>query len=164
MSNSETLEQIALRVAEQIPGFIWCEGSMYEDGVLEHQAIEFAHRLVAAFGAQESTVWVGSMNGHRYIHWGSSAPDFPALTGVHPLFAAPVLPSVPEGWIDVKDRLPDTAGVFLVICDRGVQSYHPIIGVFNRDFDSPYPWSVPGTATVTHWMPLPAAPSPQEEK
>jgi len=154
-----SLEELSAKLAKKVSPDGWLCGP---DSVEEYTRL-----LVAALGAQPavSREYQGR-DGKWYPFIGEQHYKNTVADGTWPireLFAAPVLPSVPEGWIDVKDRLPDTAGVFLVICDRGVQSYHPIIGVFNRDFDSPYPWSVPGTATVTHWMPLPAAPSPQED-
>ena len=42
------IDEIALRVAEKMPsGFIWREGCMYESGVTESEAINFAHALLA---------------------------------------------------------------------------------------------------------------------
>lgn len=174
-----SLEEIALKVAKDAFAEIYGPSTTDPDPAMVKWISENARRLVAALGAQKPVAWrheyTSDLDSQAYHHsmmidknaeqleYSMKAYNLKVVQS-NSLFAAPVLPSVPEGWIDVKDRLPDTAGVFLVICDRWVQSYHPIIGVFNRDFDSPYPWSVPGTATVTHWMPLPAAPSPQEDK
>ena len=33
-------KELALKIAESIPGFLWVEGCMYESGVMEAQAIE----------------------------------------------------------------------------------------------------------------------------
>lgn len=41
------LDEIAVRVAEKIPDFLWREGDTHEGGVVENQAIEFARRLLA---------------------------------------------------------------------------------------------------------------------
>lgn len=93
-----SLEEIALKVAEEMPqGFLWSERCGWETGIVKEEVAEFARRLVAALGAQQvpiaevaSGVW-----GDRLI-WACSDSQGSVPVGTK-LFAAPVLPSVPEG-------------------------------------------------------------------
>jgi Protein of unknown function (DUF551) len=57
-----------------------------------------------------------------------------------------------DGWISVKDRLPEYAGDVLV-CNRGGSR---AIAWFNNNFQEWRP-ELEGRE-VTHWMPLPAFP------
>lgn len=151
----KTLEEITLEITEAIN----MDFADLNGDDLPAFVCELTRRVVAALGAQKAAyTFCLDETGMAYLKG--------VCVSRHgdKLFTAPVLPSVQEGWTSVNDKLPDTNGAFLVICDKGIQSYHPIIGIFDRNFDSPYPWSVPGTASVTHWMQLPPAPSPQEDK
>ena len=68
----------------------------------------------------------------------------------------------PNEWVSVEERLPDTAGEFLVV-------YHPCYGdkvtseirVGIDSFRGKTAWAKRKYQRVTHWMPLPE--SPKEE-
>ena len=70
---SETLEQIALRVAEEVKG---------KHGDLNIQIVEFSRRLVAALGAQS---YVGESDGDGTVWWKDMPPSGTQL------YAAPVV-------------------------------------------------------------------------
>jgi hypothetical protein len=62
--------------------------------------------------------------------------------------------AVPEGWISVKERMP-SEGDAVLVHNETIPRAGPIIARWNG-----HGWSSKlGTADVTHWMPLPAAPS-----
>ena len=45
--NQEKIREVALRVAREIPEFLWAEGCDHECGVLDHEAVEFLTRCLA---------------------------------------------------------------------------------------------------------------------
>ena len=68
------------------------------------------------------------------------------------------LPVHPEGWISVKDRMPESSGEYLcwfgknVIHDAAIATYFETMKAFGSlEYDETYP-------NVTHWMPLPEPP------
>lgn len=88
--------------------------------------------------------------------WGDSR--FFGPISIQKLIAAalsPVPAALPDGWISVKERLPDDSGYFLValkskyVTDMG---YNKLDGWHKGDL-AEY-WQ----DKVTHWLPLPAAP------
>lgn len=67
-------------------------------------------------------------------------------------------PAISDGWIAVKDRLPDTSDTVLV-CAGGLV----VIGVYEANFG----WWFMGADFgdndhATHWTPLPSAPEPRK--
>ena len=63
-----------------------------------------------------------------------------------------------NGWISVKDRLPEESGYYLVFTDIGriaLLSYSKKYRAFNAHDDS---YSEEYMISVTHWMPLPNPP------
>lgn len=71
-----------------------------------------------------------------------------------------------NGWISVKDRLPEESGYVLVHCSepkgyiRGVQ-YSAKNKAFNASDDSN---AESAFTDVTHWMPLPEPPENEKEE
>lgn len=64
---------------------------------------------------------------------------------------------LPDGWISVKERLPEKTGYYLIACDR------PYIGKKDGINISFYQhkvknWKTTNNLHVTHWMPLPEPP------
>lgn len=74
----ENLKEIALRVAGKMPeGFLWKDGSSYETGILEAEAIEFSEALIAEIAKEnEPVAWVGQIED-----------------------GAQLLMSIPDGWL-----------------------------------------------------------------
>lgn len=60
-------------------------------------------------------------------------------------------------WISVKDKLPETATQILVT--DGVQICIAFIQTINKRFTQINTWADWIHESVTHWMPLPAAPN-----
>ena len=60
---TETLEEIAIRIAEDIPEFLWTEGCAFESGIVEAQIIDFSKRLVKELGAQDHVAYMIEHNG-----------------------------------------------------------------------------------------------------
>jgi hypothetical protein len=61
-------------------------------------------------------------------------------------------PEKPDGWISVKDRLPEGGESYLVLKDDGTSPYQLAIVWFDRT------WDFPNADEITHWMRLPAPP------
>ena len=54
-------------------------------------------------------------------------------------------------WISIKDKLPRTAGMYLVVADW--------MGVIEKaEFDGKSKWALNHLFEPTHWMPLPKLP------
>jgi hypothetical protein len=66
-----------------------------------------------------------------------------------------------DGWVDVKDRLPEPSEWYLVtgdvIYDR--RSENVTIAFLSKIDDKWYDIVFRGPLDVTHWMPLPSAPN-----
>jgi hypothetical protein len=101
--------------------------------------------------------------GMEYAYEQSCAGEF-YIDGYHAMLsAAPPLPVV-QGWISVKDRLPDDGQTVAFVVDCKNPNWDHLhgrvlgglyLGTKNGGF------SVPGlTVNASHWMPLPAAPTP----
>ena len=77
------------------------------------------------------------------------------------LYASPPKQAIPEGWISTKDRLPDQLELKIKLIDGS-----EIYAWYQSDGD--YYWNCGGCeifideSKVTHWMPLPAAPTNTE--
>lgn len=151
----------------------------FESGWLAGRA-----EMVAALGAQESVVTVEDAGGQCHfprLQWVSANASLETPIGTK-LYAAPVPPSVKEGWRPIETA---PKGVLVVVSwidaedgearhnfdylEDGVwwnyfseHEHYMIAGVTRgRSEDAPYThW----TPLPNHWGPLPAAPSPQEEK
>jgi hypothetical protein len=86
---------------------------------------------------------------------------------VRALLPHPITKPSPEGWISVKDRLPESGKRVLLACEnRGILKYQ-VTGSYHADNKGWYvlDWSGMGEnimmtrdAVVTHWMPQPDAP------
>jgi hypothetical protein len=61
-----------------------------------------------------------------------------------------------NGWISVKDRLPECGENYLVLKDDGISPYQLAIVWFDRT------WDVSNADEITHWMPLPEPPKEEE--
>jgi hypothetical protein len=78
-----------------------------------------------------------------------------------PLYASPVLPEAPKApeWIPVSERLPVSGMYLTVIVGDDVGVSHIDVSAFTASLDA---WSIHWNEEVTHWMPLPAAPTTEE--
>jgi hypothetical protein len=72
-----------------------------------------------------------------------------------PLYASPVLPEAPKApeWIPVSERLPDGSGEYLCWSNLGFDVHRFSASLF---------WSETFGENITHWMPLPSAPTTEE--
>jgi hypothetical protein len=65
-------------------------------------------------------------------------------------------------WISVKERLPETSGMFLVYaetsCSRDFANICAPVHIANCVGGE---WWAPYSEVITHWMPLPAPPFPK---
>lgn len=103
---TETLEQIALRIARDMPEFLWEEGCPHESGVVKSEVVEFAKRLVEALNAQEPVAWADNSAIHGRVgncasaaakeYWERSGWADRAMAErlKNPLYAAPKLGEV----------------------------------------------------------------------
>lgn len=95
-------------------------------------------------------------------HWQKHGKKYEAM--LVPSVVKSIIDSVPtitpsSEWVSVEDRLPDTAGEFLVV-------YHPCYGdkvtseirVGIDSFRGKTAWAKRKYQRVTHWMPLPKPP------
>lgn len=89
----------------------------------------------------------------------ATGDDRTTLSYVLDLIADAPTITQPSEWVSVEDRLPDTAGEFLVV-------YHPCYGdkvtseirVGIDSFRGKTTWAKRKYQRVTHWMPLPEPP------
>lgn len=181
-----SLEEIAIEVAQKMD-------DVFLRNVPADVLRSYARRLVAALGAQEPVyvifdgepgnegprfveVETANQNSVRAGEW-SDYPLNKHLARLGPFFAAPVLPSVKEGWMPIEtapkgeliaiwiartnkfgEKWSETVGECWLYC------YHDsICGEWRTTRPSGHLRCVP-ERFVTHWMRNPAAPSPQEDK
>lgn len=173
-----SLEELSAKLAKKVSPDGWLCGP--------YAVEEYTRLLVAVLGAQQKPVAILQLpdpEDDRDGPW-FSLDDYlqlRALPAGTKLFAAPVLPIVPEGWQPIETA-PE--GVLVVVSwidaddgearhnfdylEDGVWSnyfneheHYMIAGVARgRSEDAPYThW----TPLPPHWSPLPAAPSPQED-
>jgi len=85
--------------------------------------------------------------------------------------ASPAPAGMVPQWISVEDRLPEP-GRYLIASTWGVREASRVsVGggtwwqdVATRTDEGRYDFDQPGKLRVTHWMPLPASPAPDEKK
>lgn len=150
-----------------------------------HEAYIHAwHAAIAALGAQKPVAYVGKNSQLFSVALHDSLAEvregsagYSLLKELRPLFAAPVLPSVKEGWQPIEtapkgeliaiwiagtnkfgERWSETIGECWLYC-----YYDSICGEWRTTRPSGHLRCAP-ERFVTHWMHTPAAPSPQEEK
>jgi hypothetical protein len=70
----------------------------------------------------------------------------------------PEAPKAPE-WIPVSERLPVSGMYLTVIVGDDVGVSHIDVSAFTASLDA---WSIHWNEEVTHWMPLPVAPTTEE--
>ena len=95
-----------------------------------------------------------------YLHTGEAIP---ADVVIEDIRSMPTL-TPPNEWVSVDERLPETAGEYLVV-------YHPChwdnvsakICVGIDSFRGKTAWAKKKYQRVTHWMPLPAPPTKVDE-
>lgn len=88
---------------------------------------------------------------------------------IRPVPAEPEVPSTPEKWISVKEKLPAVGGTYLVrMRQPALPSDATHFGYFVKFEDGPK-WSISGTwpdtpdkHEITHWMEMPTPPVPAE--
>lgn len=73
--------------------------------------------------------------------------------------------TLPDGWVSVRDRLPKNCVDVLCFFINNTLSIHQKVMCINADGE----WQgeddfIPRGEDVTHWMPLPAAPTCEKEK
>ena len=113
-----------------------------------------ARLIDADFLEQEISKWIKYFGAGEYY---CGYDD--ALTAVQDLVADMPTITPQSEWVSVEDRLPDTAGEFLVV-------YHPCYGdkvtseirVGIDSFRGKTAWAKRKYQRVTHWMPLPKPP------
>lgn len=113
-----------------------------------------ARLIDADFLEQEISKWIKYPGAGEYY---CGYDD--ALTAVQDLVADMPTITPQSEWVSVEDRLPDTAGEFLVV-------YHPCYGdkvtseirVGIDSFRGKTAWAKRKYQRVTHWMPLPKPP------
>ena len=95
---------------------------------------------------------------HKYVQGMQDAIDgyFPRI-----IDDAPTIEAEPDnGWISVKDRLPDDKERYLICTEDGridIAYYQPIGDKFS-DYEPFWQGSCRLTTSVTHWQPLPELP------
>lgn len=67
---------------------------------------------------------------------------------------------VKQGWISVKDRLPEKPGKYLVYAQHWIAGVRPIIKCELWIHDK---WDKTDAFEVTHWMPLPEPPKEEQK-
>lgn len=145
-----SLEEIALKITEDI-------NLKYSDLNGDDLALfvtELARRLVAALGAQKAVGATDDYGNPMAFREGEEVGEFPPRTK---LFAAPVLPSVPEGMILVKTvKCPncDDVGWYVVPGRDGEPEQEQC------EFCEMVPNSIFNISKIAI---LSAAPSPQED-
>lgn len=173
-----SLEEIALKVAKDAFAEIYGPSTTDPDPAMVKWISENARRLVAALGAQEPVAWrheyTSDLDSQSYHHsmmidknaeqleYSMKAYNLKVVQS-NPLFAAPVLPSVPEGWQPIETAPKD--GTSFLCCSGSWET----VACWNKHRDE---WccSAPGYPPYPRdeqpecWRPLPAAPSPQEDK
>lgn len=110
---------------------------------------------------------VRSIDGNKLIEWFRpylhTGEAIPADVVIEDIRSMPTLTS-PNEWVSVDERLPETAGEYLVV-------YHPCywddvsaeICVGIDSFRGKTAWAKKKYQRVTHWMPLPAPPAKVDE-
>jgi len=61
-------------------------------------------------------------------------------------------------WINVNDRLPETEGLYFVVCNDIIDK---VIKTLNYN-KSEQNWGIFGRTDITHWQPLPEPPTEKD--
>ena len=98
---------------------------------------------------------------NKFMNHGEAAK---AWQGAMQLFYDMPTLTPPNEWVSVKDRLPETAGEYLVVyhpCHRDNVSAEICVGI--DSFRGKTAWAKKKYQRVTHWMPLPEPPKENQQ-
>lgn len=156
---------------EKIGGRDRMEYILIHEARFSHDTIIMARALLAVLDAQEKPIHQmrlldGGENSEEWVEVTEDEFNTPTSQMFgnwerRKVYTTPPAASVPDGWIKCSDRLPESDKVVLCGCffdgphDFRIKTGGNVGGVM---------CIIGGSWDVTHWMPLPASPAPENKK